>query len=136
MTQPAQPRMTRQRRVILEELAKMHSHPTADELFERARRRLPRISLGTVYRNLQVLCSCGLIHGFSLQGQPRRFDVEPASHNHIRCVRCGRVDDLPPLPDFGLDWPAEATAGYRILGFHLCFEGLCPDCRKRQPEAE
>ncbi|HSM74917.1 MAG TPA: transcriptional repressor, partial [Desulfobacterales bacterium] len=51
--------MTRQRRVILEELRRMNTHPGADEIHEVVRRRLPRISLGTVYRNLDILCELG-----------------------------------------------------------------------------
>ena len=61
-------RMTQQRQVILEELRLCRSHPTADELYSRVRRRLPRISLGTVYRNLETLAERGLIRKMEVGG--------------------------------------------------------------------
>jgi len=78
-------RITRQRRVILEELQRTKSHPTADELYRKVRRRLPRISLGTVYRNLELLSRSGLIRKLEIGGGKMRFDgiVEP--HYHIHC---------------------------------------------------
>ena len=60
MANPENIRMTRQREVILDELRKLHSHPTADGLYTRVRRRLRRISLGTVYRNLEVMAEGGI----------------------------------------------------------------------------
>jgi len=68
-------RMTRQRRIILEELRKVDSHPTADEVYEMVRRQLPRISLGTVYRNLEILSREGLIQKVVL-GARRRGSTE------------------------------------------------------------
>jgi len=67
-------RMTRQRRVILEELQSKNNHPSADELYERVRAHLPRISLGTVYRNLEVLCELGEIQKLGLSGPLKRYD--------------------------------------------------------------
>ncbi|MGC8659306.1 MAG: Fur family transcriptional regulator, partial [Desulfomonilaceae bacterium] len=58
---PAQIRQTSQRRIILEELAKLKTHPTANEVYEVVRKRLPKISLGTVYRNLELLSESGSI---------------------------------------------------------------------------
>ena len=78
-------RVTRQRRVILEELRKLTSHPTAPALYEVVRRRLPRISLGTVYRNLELLARAGFIQRLDLQGAEARFDGNPEHHYHVRC---------------------------------------------------
>ena len=88
-------RKTKQREVILEELMKLRAHPSADELYERVKKRLPRISLGTVYRNLEMLSREGIIHRLETAGSQKRFDGETGDHQHIRCVRCGRIDDLP-----------------------------------------
>ena len=87
--------MTQQRKVILEELKKTNSHPGADEIYERVRKRLPQISLGTVYRNLEILSELGEIQNLELGGGLKRFDSNPKKHYHIRCIRCGRVDDSP-----------------------------------------
>ena len=66
--------MTRQRKVILEELLKQNAHPSADEIYQMVRRRMPRISLGTVYRNLEVLASMGKIQKLELSGALKRYD--------------------------------------------------------------
>ena len=67
-------RMTHQRQVILEEINKDQTHPTADEIYERVRKKLPRISMGTVYRNLEILSSCGIIHRLEPGLPQMRFD--------------------------------------------------------------
>jgi Fur family ferric uptake transcriptional regulator len=66
--------MTRQRKVILEEIRKTDSHPTADELYQRVRQRLPHVSLGTIYRNLETLAASGLIQKLEMGGSQKRFD--------------------------------------------------------------
>ncbi len=99
------------------------------------RRRLPRISLGTVYRNLDLLAEMGKIQKLDLGGGEARFDGNLDAHYHVRCVRCGRVDDVYGLPTGTLlDGPRDA-AGYEILGHRLEFVGVCPHC-KDPPETE
>ena len=125
-------RKTKQRQVIIEELMKLRTHPSADELYGRVKRRLPRISLGTVYRNLEILSREGMIHRLDAAGSPKRFDGEPVAHQHIRCLRCGRIDDLPAGAE-----PAECDremvkgTGYRVLERRVEFLGLCPACRRK-----
>jgi Fur family transcriptional regulator, ferric uptake regulator len=123
-------RMTRQRRVILEELRKTKSHPTADELHRMVRQRLPRVSLGTVYRNLEVLSEFGSIMRLDLAGRQRRFDGNATPHYHVRCVECGRVDDAMSPPQTQLEQSLTDTTGYRIIGHRLEFIGICPGCQK------
>jgi Fur family ferric uptake transcriptional regulator len=122
--------MTKQRRVILEELGAFESHPTADEIYERVRTRLPRVSLGTVYRNLELLSRCGIIRKLEIGGQQMRFDRDLHQHQHIRCLRCGRVDDVPGDPE-----PTECdrdmldSTGYELVERRVEFLGFCPKCR-------
>lgn len=123
-------RWTRQREVILEELRKLRSHPTAAGLYDVVRRRLPKVSLATVYRNLERLNELGYVRKLDLGGSEARFDGDLTRHDHVRCVRCGRVDDLrgPPLElgrDAHDDW-----AGYEIVDYRLEFLGVCPSCRQ------
>jgi Fur family ferric uptake transcriptional regulator len=126
-------RNTRQRRVVLEELRKVRSHPTAAELYEIVRHRLPRISLATVYRNLELLADEGLIRKLDVAGGPSRFDGDNVPHWHVRCVRCGRVDDVSGVPaDFAIP-RLENAGGYEILGHRLEFEGICPACAAFEP---
>jgi Fur family ferric uptake transcriptional regulator len=124
------PRMTRQRQVIIEELRKVKSHPTADEIYRKVRRRLPRISLGTVYRNLEILSACGSVSKLDLAGRQRRFDGDLTPHYHVRCVQCGRVEDVRTEPHTELEKSLTHATGYRIIGHRLEFIGICPRCQK------
>ena len=125
-------RMTRQRKVILDELRKVTSHPTADEIYNMVRRQLPGISLGTVYRNLEILSESGMIQKLESGGSARRYDGNPKMHYHIRCVRCEQVCDFPVGTLSALDSAIRKGCGYEILGYRLEFIGLCPKCKKGQ----
>ena len=125
-------RTTPQRRVIMDALLKAGTHPTAAELYEIVRRRLPKISLGTVYRNLDVLAEAGTIEKLEISGSEARFDGTPGRHYHVRCARCGRVDDVHGLPDDLLGKDYQNLSGYEIIGHRLEFVGICPGCRRQQ----
>ena len=128
-------RMTRQRKVILEELRKLNTHPSADEIYEVVRHRLPRISLGTVYRNLEVLSELGEIQKLELSGLLKRFDWDTKKHYHIRCMRCSRVDDAPIAPLNQLDNELYGATVFEIIGHNLEFTGLCPECSRKEYKA-
>ena len=122
-------RTTRQRKVILEELRMLDTHPSAADLYEIVRRKLPRISLGTVYRNLELLASSGAILKLESGGGQARFDGNPDRHHHVRCSVCGRVDDVHrPVGDRGLA-KIGTLEGYEITDFRLEFIGVCPACQ-------
>ena len=78
-------RMTNQRRVILEELRKVDTHPTVDELYTIVKARMPHISLGTVYRNLDLLTETGEVLKLDSAGSMRRYDGRTEPHRHVRC---------------------------------------------------
>ena len=123
-------RMTLQRKTILEVLRQTNFHPSADEIYMMVRERLTRISLGTVYRNLEVLSESGFIQKLELGGTIKRFDWNPEKHYHIRCLKCGRVDDAPIAPFNRLENELYDVTVYTIIGHRLEFEGLCPSCTK------
>ena len=121
-------KMTRQRRIILEELKKTDSHPSADDIYERVRARLPRISLGTVYRNLQLLADRDMIQKLDLGGRQSRFDGTVENHYHMRCLNCGKVEDVAVNPLESIQKDIEGLTDYRIVGHRLEFIGYCPRC--------
>ncbi len=123
-------RMTPQRKVILEELRKVTSHPTADELYERVRKRLPKISLGTVYRNLDILSSAGIIKKLHLEESQMRFDGNTEPHNHIYCLSCGRVADVVSSLDRS-SLIQNIETDFTVLGVNLILSGICPQCQKK-----
>lgn len=122
-------RLTSQRKVILEELRKVTSHPTATEIYDMVRQRLPRISLGTVYRNLELLAANDIIQKLDFGEPQKRFDGNPEPHYHITCTGCGRVDDIHIPLHHELDSKAADYSGYEVSGHHVEFRGLCPACR-------
>lgn len=131
MTTEKPRRSTRQRRLVLEELRKLKTHPTAAELHEIARRRLPKISLGTVYRNLKLLSRTGLVRKLESDGGGARFEGNDGGHYHVRCIQCARVDDVgSPSIDPAKTKPRRLN-GYKVLGYRLEFIGVCPVCQRR-----
>ena len=128
-------RMTRQRRAILEALTRVRTHPTADEVYRMVRRRLPRISLGTVYRNLELLSERGLIGKLEAGGSRRRFDADVREHYHVRCLGCGRVADVSASPAISSTRTVRGESGYEIVGHRLEWVGLCPRCTRKRPKS-
>lgn len=122
-------RMTRQRMVILDELRKVSSHPTADELYRIVRKILPHISLGTVYRNLEILSKMGLILKLEIDGNQKRFDGNKEKHHHIRCINCNRVFDINP-ETIKIDYSSDNPEGCKIIDYSFHFIGLCKECNK------
>lgn len=125
-------RLTTQRQIILEELAKVTSHPTANEVYDMVRKRLPRIGLGTVYRNLELMADGGVILKLEVGGTQKRFDATTIPHYHIRCIECGRVDDVDIAVQEHINETAEAASDYTVLGHHIEFSGTCSHCIKNQ----
>jgi len=121
-------RMTKQRFTILETLRNRCDHPTAESLFLSLKRQLPKISLGTVYRNLDVLVQMELIRVISVAGGPKRFDGNLDTHDHFHCCHCGRVIDLPSgtLPDD----KSINLKGFVVINHTFELEGICEKCTK------
>lgn len=128
--------MTNQREMILRELVKSQQHMTADELYDRVRKFMPRISLATVYRNLEILSEAGIIGKLEISGRQKRFDYDPCDHDHIYCVSCHRLDNLDlatrPLKDSDL----HSVKGYNVTGYRLELVGVCADCRKKEKQED
>lgn len=129
-------RMTNQREIILQELLKSKQHLTADELYDIVRKIMPRISLATVYRNLEILSEAGIIGKLEISGRQKRFDYDPSEHDHIYCAVCHRVDNLE-VEHQSLDSQNIGTlAGYSVTGYRLEIIGICPECQKTLEEKE
>lgn len=125
-------RQTSQRKVILEELCKVSFHPTAADVYEMVRKKLPRISLGTVYRNLELLNECGTIQKLDFGEPHKRFDGNISPHYHVNCAKCGRVNDVYIPQKQRLDSEAAEATGYQIAGHQVSFSGICPACQGKR----
>lgn len=134
MNQLPNMRLTTQRQIILEELGKVTSHPTANEVYDMVRKRLPRIGLGTVYRNLELMADSGIILKLEVGGTQKRFDATVDPHYHIRCSLCGKVDDIDLEVQENINKSAAIASNYQILGHHIEFTGICAICSKQFEE--
>lgn len=121
-------RMTPSRRAILEQVRRAATHPTADEVYREVRKTLPRVSLGTVYRNLEILARHGLIRVVDDAGGRRRYDRTLEGHCHVQCRSCGRVEDLHIDPASRLEELWESEGGFEIEECRVSFVGVCPEC--------
>ncbi len=129
-------RLTAQRQVILEELGKVTSHPTANEVYDMVRRRLPRIGLGTVYRNLELMADVGVILKLEVGGTQKRFDATVEPHYHVRCTACGKVNDIDIAVQEQINEMAEKASNYKILGHHIEFSGICTGCQEEMQKMD
>ena len=121
--------MTRQRKVILEEIKAQRTHPTAEDLFKRVQQRLPNIGLGTVYRNLDTLCSHGYVRRLGGSSRQQHFDGDTSSHLHIRCVCCDRIDDVFSVDLANAIDAAARETDFEVTGQEIEFVGVCRECR-------
>src|SRR5437667_5530160 len=122
-------RLTRQRRIILEVVRATDAHPTAALVYRRVRRRLPRVSLATVYRNLRTLAAEGVL---TERADPSgvRFDGNTASHDHFTCVACGRIYDVPARPARALRARVAPRTAFDEVHHRTEVDGLCGSCRR------
>ena len=123
------PGLTRQRKVVLEAVQTSGGHPTAAEVFEAARRLLPKISYATVYNSLRYLKEAGLVHEITFGNSASRYDREIERHDHAICKECGELVDfnLPEAPELMLT--AAEHSRFKPESIHLTLVGLCPRCR-------
>lgn len=131
------PRFTKQRKLILDELKKVKTHPTAQELYDSIRKVLPNISLGTVYRNLELLCQQGMAKRVEFPEAQRRYDGDVSRHYHIQCVGCGKVGDIymnetRAIREDELIRFLGIKTNYDVHGQKIDFFGLCPECKSRK----
>lgn len=124
-------KVTHQRLEILGEITAARDHPSAEEMHQRLRERMPTLSLDTVYRTLATLEQHGIITKLSGADGRGRFDGNPAPHHHLVCSACGRIQDFS-WPAFDSLRPPPPTAEWGdVRARQVEFRGTCPACRKR-----
>ena len=122
-------RLTPQRQAVLEVIRERHDHPTASDIFEAARQRLPSLSYATVYNSLKFLREAGLVREISFGDGASRYDRETKRHDHAICSRCGKLVDFD-LPEAAeLLRAAARKSRFTPESVHLTLTGVCPDCR-------
>ena len=119
-------RFTRQRRHVYDALMAQRDHPTAVEVFIRAKKEMPSISLATVYNCLETLTECGLVRHVNLDRAPSRYCPNTEEHGHFFCDGCDAVFDVPlrkQKPQY-----SELPAGTVVTHHEVSLRGLCATC--------
>ena len=120
---------SRQREMILQTLKDFPVHPTAEELYQELRKKLPRISLGTVYRNLNLLTEMKTISQLETSGSTSiRYDARNDEHCHLICSTCGKVMDASLDHFASLDTIVLEQLGFAVLEHGIVLKGTCQTC--------
>ena len=118
-----------QRNIILKIVQDNCNHPDAYTIYELARKELPRISLGTVYRNLNLLSELGSIKKIIVPNGNDRFDKTIINHSHFFCTKCSQVFDI----EVNLDSKTiEIKNECKIISEDIVLNGICPKCLKEE----
>lgn len=121
---------SKQRELILKTLEENIIHPTADEVYQLARKEMPELSLATVYRNLNQLAENGVIRKIEGLDDSVRFDHNLCNHYHFICRKCNKVYDVPYDIAPGLANMVTVQTGLNVESYDVSFKGICPDCIK------
>lgn len=125
-------RYSKQREEILKVIINSDDHPTAKTIYERVRRTIPNVSLGTVYRNLGNLVNNNEIRKIQIENSNDRFDIKIVNHNHIYCECCNKVMDF----DYDLSSDAvqnlEKKTCFKIIDYNFNIKGICNSCMKER----
>ena len=130
-----QRRHTRQKQIIQNIIEGIGKHMTAEEVMAVLQETEPGIGKATVYRNLNVLCEEGIIQKISEKGFSF-YDGNPVPHDHLYCLRCGKVFDIDAPYDSRSDRKAAEAAGARIIRHSTAFEGICKNCLLKEEEQQ
>jgi len=124
------PKLTPQREAVFQVIQERDDHPTASDIFEAARRRLPGISYATVYNSLRYLKHAGLVYEINFGDSASRYDRETDRHDHAICNECGKLVDFDLPQAAQLIQAAARKSKFQAASVHLTLRGICPDCRK------
>ncbi|HPM81564.1 MAG TPA: transcriptional repressor [Candidatus Anammoximicrobium sp.] len=125
--------LTVQRRDILKTILERDDHPSADQVYEAVKERIPGLSRTTVYRVLDTLVELGVVRRLHHPGTGARFDGNLQRHHHLVCRRCGCVIDIESAGLDQLRLPAGERRGFEIEDYSVHFTGLCQECLRRRP---
>ena len=123
-------RITPQKMAVLEAVRRSHDHPSAEQVYEEVRRKIPHIALATVYKALNEFREAGQVRALPVSGK-LRYDAErEAGHQHLVCEQCRKVVDVR-LDGYLIEPQLEenSKAGFEILSADVTFRGICPACR-------
>jgi Fur family peroxide stress response transcriptional regulator len=127
-------KLTQQRIEIYREAARTGDHPNIETIYRNVRRKMPTISLDTVYRALDLFRDLGLVATLRPLPDRVRFDANTEAHHHFICTGCGLIVDFYDQALDGLKIPQAARGLGRVESAHVELRGKCPDCLRRNSD--
>ena len=127
-------KVTPQRLAVYNMLSHTKVHPNADTIYKELQPLYPTMSLATVYKALSILCDLGLAQELNVGEDAFRYDADTSHHPHVRCTKCGRVDDVPALKTKGVYQEVTRETGYALTDHQIYFFGVCPECQEKQQQ--
>jgi Fur family peroxide stress response transcriptional regulator len=122
--------LTAQRTAVFDYLSRVEHHPTAEDVFLAVKSELPKISLATVYKNLEALVACGAASKLTYGDGAARYDIRTDHHYHSRCLGCGRIADLEPQGGEEMARLVKPPAGFKVEDYRIEVIGYCKDCKQ------
>jgi len=124
-------KLTAQRLAIIRLLARDMTHPGAGDVFRKVRKRMPNISMSTVYYTLDMLKKEGLIQELEFYDQDNRYDVNVANHINLICKKCGKIEDFPGELPYSYAQVQQKTE-FQPLAMRYEYYGYCKGCRRKR----
>ena len=121
--------LTQQRAAVFDYLGQVEHHPTAEEVYLAVKQKLPKISLATVYKNLEALVACEAISKLSYGDGSARYDIRTDHHYHTRCLGCGRMWDVEAAKGKSALEQIKPQPGFTVSDLRLELLGYCQDCK-------
>ncbi len=121
-------RKSKQRQKIYEFLSAKKHHPTANDIYDHIKKDFPSLSLGNVYRNLNILVETGMVKKIEAGSTFDRFEAVKTPHYHFVCKSCGEVIDIDMQIQSQLDDYVRNETGFNITGHRIDFYGICGKC--------
>jgi len=123
-------RLTNQKKAILDYLRSTPSHPDAYQVYEEVKKKLPQISLATVYRNLDTMTKKGLIRALRIKEDRFNYDGNPVRHHHFYCVKCQRVFNIDDNILLNFEQIMESAVVELIEDYEIFLKGICKNCNR------
>lgn len=123
---------SKQRELIREAVLHSDVHPTADCIYQYLKPDHPKLSLGTVYRNLNILCEQGIINKISMPNARDRYDGHAGEHYHAICDCCGKIQDVQLSHLRCIDDELKQQIDFKVLGHCLTIHGICHSCKRKE----
>lgn len=120
---------TKQRQAILEVFLETKGHITSEDLFRKVRELYPHIGYTTVYRTMKILCDAGLASERHFDNGATRYEIEHEHHDHLVCVRCGKIIEFECSMIEGAQNDIVERYGFRLLRHRHELYGHCGNCR-------